>query len=76
MATIGSHAFAYCRSLTSITIPENVTRINYKAFNDCEKLKSITFESNDPPTIGDRSWGQQIRFLIIAKVLIGYDDWD
>ncbi len=40
---IGWGAFCYCTSLTSITIPENVTSINSNAFGYCNQLESITF---------------------------------
>ncbi len=40
---IGYGAFARCPDLTSITIPESVTRIEEKAFDGCENLKSIYY---------------------------------
>ena len=39
---IGNHAFAYCSSLTSITIPNSVTEIGRGAFYNCRSLISIT----------------------------------
>lgn len=38
---IGTHAFAYCRSLTSIEIPNSVIGIGRYAFGWCSSLKSI-----------------------------------
>ena len=35
-------AFGYCRSLTSIIIPEGITEIGEYAFFECKNLKSIT----------------------------------
>ena len=39
---IGSSVFAGCENLTSITIPESVTKIEDRAFQDCKSLTSIT----------------------------------
>ena len=39
---IGDSAFAFCRSLTSITIPDSVTTIGEDAFWDCDSLTSVT----------------------------------
>lgn len=39
---IGSGAFVYCTSLTSITIPDSVTSISSYAFQYCYSLSSIT----------------------------------
>ena len=41
VTSIGNHAFSYCRSLTSIEIPNSVTGIGSKAFSYCSSLTSI-----------------------------------
>ena len=46
VATIGIYAFAYCESLTIITIPESVSQINIWAFKDCLSLISINIPDN------------------------------
>lgn len=38
MTSIGNSAFYWCYSLTSINIPDSVTRIGDKAFYGCDKL--------------------------------------
>ena len=40
--SIGKNAFAWCNSLTSVTLPSSVIYIGEDAFNSCWKLKSIT----------------------------------
>ncbi|MDB4691906.1 leucine-rich repeat protein, partial [Verrucomicrobia bacterium] len=41
VTSIGGEAFAFCRVLESITIPDGVTTIGTDAFYDCDRLKSI-----------------------------------
>ncbi|MBQ7291375.1 MAG: leucine-rich repeat domain-containing protein, partial [Clostridia bacterium] len=48
--SIGNGAFCNCTSLTSITIPDNVTSIGYDAFEDCTSLTSVTFGENSQLT--------------------------
>ena len=43
---IGSYAFAYYSSLTSITIPNSVTSIGEGAFKGCSSLTSITIPNS------------------------------
>ena len=47
---IADSSFASCTSLTSITIPNNILRIDAFAFFDCTKLKSVTFEEESKLT--------------------------
>ena len=42
LTTIGDVAFAYCDSLTSVTIPDSVTTIGDYAFSGCDSLTSAT----------------------------------
>lgn len=50
--TIGDSAFAYCISLTSITIPDSVTSIGDSAFYGCDSLTSLTIPDS-VTSIGD-----------------------
>ena len=47
---IGTQAFAFNDDLTSLTIPDSVTSIGNYAFEDCERLASVTIEGD--PEIG------------------------
>ena len=49
---IGDHAFYYCDSLTSVTIPNSVTEIEDCAFKGCRGLTSVTI-GNSVTSIGN-----------------------
>ena len=42
VTSIGSNAFAFCYSLTSVVIPNSVTSIGANAFSSCTSLTSVT----------------------------------
>ncbi len=49
---ICEYAFYYCNKLTSITIPDNVIRLNDYAFAECQKLRTVKI-GNGLHRIGD-----------------------
>jgi hypothetical protein len=77
---IGNCAFAYCTSLTSVTIPNSVTSIGCEAFDCCTSLTSVTIpnsvtrigygaflgcETLTSVTIGDKTYEKQ--FIVGGK---------
>ena len=48
VTTIGSDAFDWCSSLTSVTIPGGVTTIGSNAFLGCSSLTSVYYGADDP----------------------------
>ena len=52
VTSIGANAFAWCRNLTSITIPNSITSIDECAFSDSDSLTSITIPDS-VTSIGD-----------------------
>ena len=55
VTSIGSSAFEYCSSLTSISIPNSVTSIRSSAFDGCSSLTSITIP-NSVTSIGSSAF--------------------
>ena len=54
---IAGEVFYNCPRLTSIEIPDSVTSIGYRAFDDCSSLTSVTFGENSQLTnIGDNAF--------------------
>ena len=49
---IGKEAFYDCISLTCFAVPREFSSILDRAFYGCSSLKSISFESTQPPTLG------------------------
>ncbi len=50
--SIGKYAFYNCALLDDIVIPDSITEIKDRAFNGCASLRSITFLSETPATLG------------------------
>ena len=44
---ISDHVFSYCKSLTTVTIPDSVTRIGKKIFQGCTSLASVNVSSKN-----------------------------
>lgn len=55
VTSIGAGAFSYCYKLTSITIPNSLTRIELNAFYNCNGLTAITIH-NGVESIGSSAF--------------------
>lgn len=64
---IGDGAFYFCKSLTSITLPDSLTSIGYEAFSHCEFLTDLTLPDN-VTSIGDLAfvWCASLTNLILS----------
>ena len=65
VTSIGERAFADCKSLTSIDIPDGVTSIGKGAFYSCESL-TIYAEASSKPFGWDKSWNSSYRPVVWA----------
>ena len=73
--SIGSNAFYYCTSMTSVTIPNNVTNIGRNAFYDCYNMTGVYFEGNAPISAYDSSVFSSDN-AVIVYYLPGTTGWD
>ncbi|MCI7571569.1 MAG: leucine-rich repeat domain-containing protein, partial [Bacteroidales bacterium] len=62
----GEWAFAYCRGLTSVTLPNSVTSIGDYAFSNCSGLTSVTIP-NSVTSIGKRAFYECIGLTSIVS---------
>ena len=68
---IGNYAFNGCTSLTSVTIPDNVTTIGNYAFVACSRLRHIYLRPTIPPSLGHTN---AIPAITTIHVPVGYGD--
>lgn len=62
---VGKNAFAWCLSLTKVTLPKTLTSIGDYAFNNCQKLGEITIPDR-VETIGI----QAFNFTMLSKIAL------
>ncbi|MDR0472564.1 MAG: leucine-rich repeat protein [Treponema sp.] len=73
--SIGDHAFAYCWSLASVTIPDSVTSIGDFAFNFCTSLASVTIP-NSVTSIGGAAFQYcSLTSVTIPESVMSIGDW-
>ncbi len=66
VTAIGDYAFYYCKSLSSITIPDSVTTIGYEAFVECNALERVDLGSG-VTTIGNYAFAD---CFLLAEITI------
>lgn len=77
VTSIEQYAFAYCKSLTSITIGNGAPSIGNGAFQDCTSLSEITCNAMTAPTVSSSTF-RNIKTGGVLKVptgATGYDAW-
>ncbi len=78
VTTIGEGAFRYCHQLSSVTLSNNLKKIEYEAFEDCG-IKSITIPASTETIEAfafDQCWKlSSIISLSESPVRIGYDKY-
>ena len=77
LTSIGLLAFSNCVGLTSVTIPNSVTRIDHYAFFDCIGLRSVTIP-NSVTSIGNYTFGgcENLETIVVETGNIFYDSRD
>ena len=65
LSKIGEGAFAGCKGLTSIVLPDSVLNVGSLAFFDCDKLTSVTFGGHILE-IGNRAFAE-INSAVVLK---------
>ncbi len=68
---IGNYAFLDCANITSVTIPDGVTKIGEKAFALCPKLKSVTIPDS-VTTIGAEAFStcESLESIVLPENLL------
>ena len=63
VTSIAKYAFAWCRNLTKITLPESLDNIGNLAFNECTGLTEMTVLATTPPTVGSMAFNSVSRTI-------------
>lgn len=73
----GNAAFAYCRGLTGITIPDTVTTITGSAFQDCSSMTEIKIPISVTSISGDAFYGDNDKGSILNTLYYDgtLEDW-
>ena len=69
---IGISAFRNGSSLTSVTMPSTLTRIDELAFDGCSSLTSVTVNATTPPTLYAAAFGGSYPIYVPAESVDAY----
>ena len=69
---IKEEVFAHCTNLISTVLSENIQTIGKNAFQDCEKLDTLTIKTTTPPTVDSTAFssmtGRNLKDSILLRV--------
>ena len=73
VTTIGSYAFQYCYSLSSVVIPQSVTDISKNAFQNCYSLSSVVIPQG-VTTIGEYAFSNcySLSSVVLPQVVTSF----
>jgi hypothetical protein len=71
---IGRNAFKECRDLTSVTIPNSVTKIGWISFGYCHALKDVIVSWNTPLPVDENPFSFVTLSMVTLHVPAGTED--
>ncbi len=76
VTSIGASAFAYCNSLTSVTLPTTLRKIGDQAFEYCAELDGLTLNNSAVDSIGERAFYmcESLTTLNLANTIVTFGD--
>ena len=74
VTSIGDYAFYHCSGLTSVTIGNSVTSIGSNAFYGCNSLASVISKMENPCSIDDDCFNQDVFYNVTLYVPQGTTD--
>lgn len=77
VTAIAANAFQNAKSLETVTIGKNVTKIGKNAFNKCSKLRKVTFKGIKSPKIGTKAFkGTNAKCTVKAPKKMGKKEFN
>ena len=71
VTSIGSSAFSYCKSLTSVTIPDSVTSIGSSTLSGCSNLKSVNYNGTKAQWKSISGYGNVSKIIKCKDGIVG-----